>query len=372
MKAIRIHQHGGPEVLKIEELPTPKLAAAQVLVKIHAAAMNHMDLWVRNGMPGVKLPLPMILGCEGSGVVVEVGSGVKKIKKGDEVVINPIVSCGQCDRCLEGNDHFCPKFGLLGETEDGVDSEFRAVFERRLIPKPKYVSFEEAAAVPVTFLTAWHMLVDKCQWGGSGGARETLRTVTACGGTQPKVSRSDRTRSTATVLVIAASSGVGSAAVQIAKLFGATVIATAGSDEKLSHAKELGADYLINHTTQSISKEVKKFTEGRGADIVFEHVGKATWNESLRSLAFNGKIVTCGATTGGDVGVNLVHLFIKHQQILGSTMGPSATLSKIFDLVAQKKLRPVIDKVYKFSEVQGAHRRLEGREQFGKIVLAPD
>lgn len=341
MKAIRVHRHGGPEVLAIDELPVPTPKEGELLVRIQAASLNHMDLWVRNGMPGVKLPLPMILGCEAAGVVTEVGGGVKRFKKGDEVVLFPNRSCGACAPCREGNDHHCPSSGLAGETEDGVDAEYQALSERYLHIKPKGVTFEEAAAVSITFLTAWHMLVDKC----------SIKTGQD-------------------VLIIAASSGVGSAGVQIAKLHGARVIATVGGEEKLAKAKELGADFVIDHRSQEISREVKKITHGRGVDIVFEHVGQATWDQSLRSLAFGGKVVTCGATTGGDVRLNIVHLFIKHQQVIGSTMGPSRTLPQIFELVAQRKLRPVIDKVYPFSQVKEAHQRLEGRGQFGKIVLS--
>ncbi len=342
MRAIRIHQHGGPEKLQIDELPIPEPAAGEVLVKIRAAALNHMDLWVRNGMPGVKLPLPIILGCEASGVIESVGQGAKQYRKGDEVVVIPNRSCGECPSCREGNDHFCPRFGLYGETEDGLDAEYKVVPERNLILKPASLSFEEAAAIPVTFMTAWHMLVDKA-----------------------------RLSEGQTVLVLAASSGVGSAAIQIARHFGAKVITTVGIDEKMSLARRLGADYVINYRTQGIADEVKRITNRRGVDLVVEHVGVATWEQSLKSLAFGGKIVTCGATTGADVKINLVHLFIKHQQIIGSTMGPSKTLKGLLHLVAEGKLHPVIDHVFKFSDVQAAHRRLEGREQFGKIVLIP-
>lgn len=342
MRAIRIHEHGGPDVLRIDEIPQSRPTADGLLVKVKAVAMNHMDLWVRNGMPGVSLPLPIILGCEASGVVEEVGPAVKNYKKGVGVIIIPNRSCGVCPACREGNDHFCPQFGLYGETEDGLDVEYKVVPERNLLLKPKSLSFEEAAAIPVTFLTAWHMLVDKCQ----------IHTGQK-------------------VLVVAASSGVGSAAVQIASHFGAEVIATAGSEEKIRRATELGAEYVINHTTQDFSREVKKITEGQGVDVVFEHVGAATWEKSLRCLGLRGKLVTCGATTGAEVKINLVHLFIKHQQIIGSTMGPSKTLQKIYQLAAEKKLRPVIDQVFRFDEVKEAHKRLEGRGQFGKIVLVP-
>lgn len=343
MKAIRVHEHGGIEQLRIDEISTPKPSSEEVLLKIKAVGMNHMDLWVRKGLPGFNLPLPIILGCEASGVVEESGSKANRFKKGDDVVINPLISCGDCPACKRGEDHYCPSFGLYGETQDGFDSEYTVISEKILLPKPKSLSFEEAAAIPVTFITAWEMLVGKC-----------------------------KVREGQTVLVIAASSGVGTAAVQIAKLHGARVIATAGSDEKLSLARKLGADEVINHRSSDIAKEVKKMTGGRGVEIVFEHVGAATWEASLRSLAHLGKIVTCGATTGAEVKLQLTHLFIKQQQIIGSTMGPSASLKTILELTGKGKLKPVIDHIFPFSQVKEAHERLEGRGQFGKIVLRPD
>lgn len=343
MKAIRIHQHGGPEVLKIDDLPVPILEDAKsVLVKIKAAAMNHMDLWVRKGMPGVKIPLPIILGCEGAGVIEEAGAGVRNFKKGDEVVISPGTSCEQCESCLSGNDHYCRSYGIYGEHLDGAEVEYKVVPEGNLLPKPKNISFEEAAAVPLTFLTAWQMLTDR---GGIAPGKQ--------------------------VLILAAASGVGSAGVQIAKLFGARVIATVGSDEKAARVKALGADEIINHKKQDIADEVKRLTDRRGIDIVFEHVGAATWEKSLKSLAFGGRLVTCGATTGPEVKINLLHLFIKQQQILGSTMGPKGSLFKIMRLIEEKRLLPVLDQVFPFSEIQKAHQRLEERAPFGKIVLIP-
>jgi NADPH:quinone reductase-like Zn-dependent oxidoreductase len=342
MKAIRIHSHGGVDVLKVDEIPVPKPGAGEVLVKIRAAAMNHMDIWVRQGMPGVKIPLPIILGCEGAGVIEEVGVEIKNFKKGDEVVISPGTSCGKCEACLAGNDHYCRSYGIYGENEDGTETEYKVVPERNLLPKPKRISFEQAAAVPLTFLTSWQMLVDR---GGVAPGKE--------------------------VLVLAAASGVGSAAVQIAKLFGARVIATVGSDDKIEKVKALGADQVINHKTQDVSEEVRKLTSKRGVDIVFEHVGVATWEKSLKSLAFGGRLVTCGATTGHDVKIDLRHLFIKQQQIIGSTMGPKGSLFKILRLVEEGKLKPVLDRTFSFSEIQQAHRRLESRESFGKIVLIP-
>lgn len=343
VKAIRIHRHGGPEVLQIDDLPIPDAkGTGYLLIKVRAAAMNHMDLWVRQGMPRMRIPLPIIPGCEGAGVVEECGPGVKNFKKGDEVVITPGTSCGHCQACLEGNDHSCRSYGIYGENEDGTEAEYKSVPERYLIPKPKNLSFEEAASLPLTFLTAWQMLVDRAE---AGPGKE--------------------------VLILAAASGVGSAGVQIAKFFGAHVIATVGSDEKAGRVKELGADEVINHRSQEIVKEVKRLTNNRGADIVFEHVGAATWEKSLGSLAYGGRLVTCGATTGYDVRLDLRHLFIKQQRILGSTMGPRKSLTRIFELASEGKLRAVIDRTFPFSEVREAHRRLESREQLGKIVLVP-
>lgn len=343
VKAIRIHRHGGPEVLQIDDLPIPDAkGAGHLLIKVRAAAMNHLDLWVRQGLPGVKIPLPLIPGCEGSGIVEGCGTGVKNFKKGDEVVISPGTSCGLCEACLSGHDNYCPAYGIYGETENGTETEYMVVPERNLLPKPANLSFEEAACIPLTFLTAWQMLVDR-------GSVEPGKEV----------------------LIWAAASGVGSAGVQIAKLFGARVIATVGADEKIGRVRELGADEVIQHRRQDPVEEVKRLTGGRGVDIVFEHVGEATWEKSLKALAFGGRLVTCGSTTGYNVKIHLRHLFMKQQQILGSTMGPKATLFKIMRLAAEGRLKPVMDRVFPFSEVRQAHQRLESREQFGKIVLVP-
>lgn len=347
MKSIRIHQHGGPEVLKIDNLPVPRLSdpayaglSHPILVRIHAAAMNHLDLWIRQGLPGLKLPLPRVLGCEGSGVVEEVSAGVRNFKKGDEVVIAPGRGCGRCESCLSGHDNFCLDYGIYGETEDGLDCEHKVVPEENLFRKPANITFEEAAAIPLTFLTAWQMLVDR---GGIAPGQQ--------------------------VLILAAASGVGSAGVQIAKLFRARIIATVGSDDKIPRIKELGADEVINHRTQDFAEEVQRLTNRRGVDIVFEHVGAATWEKSLKSLAFGGRLVTCGATTGQEVKILLRHLFRKQQQVIGSTMGPKASLFKILKLVEERRLLPVLDQVFPFSEVQQAHWRLEEGSPFGKVVL---
>ncbi len=349
MKAIRIHQHGGPEVLKIDDIPVPRLSdpafvhlSAPVLVKIRAAAMNHLALGVRQGLPGLKLPLPLIPGSEGSGVVEEVSPGVRNFKKGDEGGIAPGRGCGRCESCLSGHDNFCLDYGIYGETEDGLDCEYKVVPVENLFRKPANITFEEAAAIPLAFLTAWQMLVDR---GGIAPGKQ--------------------------VLILAAASGVGSAGVQIARLFGARVIATVGSDDKIPRVKELGADDVINHRTEDFAEEVQRLTNRRGVDIVFEHVGAATWEKSLKSLAFGGRLITCGATTGQEVKILLRHLFRKQQQVIGSTMGPKSSLFRILRLVEERRLLPVLDLVFPFLQIQQAHRRLEEGSQFVKIVLIP-
>jgi NADPH:quinone reductase-like Zn-dependent oxidoreductase len=324
MKAIRIHAHGGPEVLKIDDIDVPKIQPEHALVRVKAAAMNHMDLWVRKGMPGVKIPLPIILGCEAAGVVEDPGD-LRNFKRGDEVVIAPSTSCGVCEACLSGNDHYCREYKIYGEHRDGTECEVMLVPACNLLPKPKNLSFEKAATVPLTFLTAWQMLVDRAR----------------------------------------VQSG------QIAKLFGARVIATASDETKFPKIQELGADHVVNHRKQDIAEEVKKLTDKRGVDIVFEHVGVSVWEKCLKSLAFAGKLVTCGATTGPQVTLDLRHVFIKQQQILGSTMGPKAHLFKILRLVSEGRLSPVLDRTFPFSAAPEAHLYLEKGSQMGKVVLIP-
>lgn len=346
MKSIRIHAHGGPEVLKIDDIEAPEVRAGHALVKMKAIAMNHMDLWVRRGLPGVKIPLPIILGCEGSGVIEDVGAeiegGAPCWKKGDEVLINPSTSCGVCESCLSGRDHHCRDYKIYGEHQDGLECEYKLVPVHNLFPKPKKLSFEEAAAAPLAFLTAWQMLVERA-----------------------------KIRPGQTALIIAAASGVGSAGVQIAKLFGARVIATAGAEEKFDAIRALGAEDVINHRTQDVAAEVKKITEKRGADVIFEHVGGSVWDKALKCLAFGGTLVTCGATAGYDVKIDLRHLFIKQQNILGSTMGPKGSLYEIISWIDRGKLLPVLDRVFSFAEVVQAHARLESGSQMGKVVLTP-
>src|SRR5438874_3057095 len=271
MKAVRIHQHGGPEVLTYEDVPEPKIKANQVLVRVRACALNHLDLFVRAGIPGMKFSMPHILGSDIAGEVVEAGELCERIKPGMRVLLSPGTSCRQCEQCLLGQDNLCRRFTMFGYGIDGGDTELLAAPEYTVIQIPDDLPFEEAAAAPLVFLTAWHMLM----------ARAKL---------QPGED----------VLVLAASSGVGQAAIQLAKLFQCRVIATAGGEEKLAKARALGADHVIDHYQQDIAAEVKKITAKRGVDVVIEHVGIATWPKSLEALSPAGRLVTCGATTGFD------------------------------------------------------------------------
>src|SRR5689334_24244178 len=343
MKAVIFEQHGGPEVLKLAEVPDPKIKANEVLVEVRACALNHLDVWVRNGLPGIKIPLPHILGDDIAGVVRETGELVTWVNPGDEVMIQPGVSCGHCAECLAGRDNMCSDYDIIGYRRDGGYAEFVAVPGVNVIPKPKNLSWPEAAALPLVTLTAWHMLV----------ARANV---------QPGED----------VLVHAAGSGVGSLGIQIAKLRGARVITTASTDEKLAKARELGADETINYSRDDWPKEVKRLTGRKGVDVVVEHTGAATWPGSISSLKNNGRLVTCGATSGFDARTDLRQVFFRHLTLLGSFMGSKAELIEAMKFVAQGKIRGVVDRLLPLSEARQAHELIEDRAQFGKIVLAAD
>jgi NADPH:quinone reductase-like Zn-dependent oxidoreductase len=339
MKAARIHGYGGPEVLRVENVDEPAYKPNEVLVRVRACALNHLDLWVRKGMP--KAPaLPWILGSDIAGDVVAVGDLCERVKPGQRVIIAPGLSCRQCVRCVEGRDNECRGYGLLGARYPGGNRELINVSEYAVVPIPDDLPFEVAAAAPLVFLTAWHMLIGRARL-------------------QPGED----------VLVLAASSGVGQAAVQVAKLLQCRVIATAGGETKLAKARELGADYAIDHYQQDIAAEVKRVTDRRGVDVVFEHVGAATWQHSVASLAPSGRLVTCGATTGWETPFDIRNLYLKQQSFLGSFMGTLGELHQVLRFVFRKQLRPVIDCVYPLEDIAEAHRHLENREQFGKVVL---
>jgi NADPH:quinone reductase-like Zn-dependent oxidoreductase len=342
MQAVRFHEHGGPEVLKFEAALDPKVAANEVLVRVKACALNHLDLWLRRGVSDWKLPLPHIAGSDVSGEVAELGSLVKRVKTGERVLLSPGISCGQCEACSKGLDSACRNYTVLGVFVDGGYAELVKAPEANAIPIPGDLSFDEAAAVPLVFLTAWHMLFTRAQL-----------------------------RPGEDVLVIGAGSGVGSAAIQIAKAVNARVIATAGADWKLEKARALGADEVINHSRQAISAEVKRFTEKRGVDVIVEHVGAAVWEECFNSLATYGRLVTCGVTSGGEVKLNLQGLFGRQRSVMGSFMGGKAELLEALKLIARRKLKAVIDSAFPLREAAAAQRKMESREFFGKILLHP-
>jgi NADPH:quinone reductase-like Zn-dependent oxidoreductase len=342
MKAVRIHEHGGPEVLRYEDVPEPPIRPDQVLVRVRACSLNHLDLWVRGGLPGMRYSMPHILGSDLAGEVVQAGELCRRVKPGERVLVAPGWSCRQCARCFEGRDNECRDFAVLGNAIDGGNRELIPVPEYAAIAIPDDFGFEDAAAAPLVFLTAWHMLFARA-----------------------------RLEAGEDVLVVAASSGVGMAAVQLARLFHCRVIATAGGDAKLAKAAQLGAHHVIDHYKQDVAAEVRRLTGRRGVDVVFEHAGAATWAKSVACLAPSGRLVTCGATSGHDVGIDLRFLFSKQYSILGSYMGTLGELHKVLRFVFARKVRPVIDSVYPMAEIRAAHQRMERREQFGKIVLVP-
>jgi len=340
MKAVIFEAHGGPEVLKFTDVPDPGIKSNEVLIEVRACALNHLDVWVRQGLPGIKIPLPHILGNDVAGVVREAGELVTWTKPGDEVMVHPGVSCGHCAECLAGHDNMCEEYDIIGYRRDGGYAELVAVPGVNVIPKPPQLSWPEAAALPLVTLTAWHMLV----------ARANVKP------------RED-------VLVHAAGSGVGSVGIQIARLRGARVIATSSSDEKLRKARELGADEAVNYSNTDWPKEVKRLTNGRGVDVVFEHTGAATWPGSILSLKRGGRLVTCGATSGFDARTDLRHVFYRHLTILGSMMGSKADLLVAMKFIESGQIRAVVDRTLPLAEARKAHELMEDRAQFGKLVL---
>ena len=342
MKAVRIHEHGGPEKLKIDKVDDPVPGEDEVLVQVKACALNHLDLWVRRGIPGQKFPLPLIPGSDVAGVVKKVGSVVKGIRAGDRVVVQPGLSCGRCAPCLAGLDNLCRSYSILGETRNGGCAEYVCVPSINIVPLREGLPFNEAAAVPLTFLTAWHMLVARA-------------------GVRPGED----------VLVHAAGSGVGVAAIQIAKLHGARVIATAGTDATLKRAREIGADDAINYRKFDFYDEVRKITGKRGVDIVIDSVGAEVWHKDMKLLKQGGRIVVCGVTSGFEVATDIRYIFFRNLSILGSTMGTKSELLEIMRLVEKRALKPVVDSVLPMEKIAEAHKRMEARKQFGKIVLTP-
>lgn len=342
MKAVVFERHGGPEVLELRDgVAEPTPGPGQVRVAVRACSVNHLDVWTRRGLP-YTIEMPHILGNDIAGVVDAVAPDVDFVRVGDEVVLAPGAGCNHCRACLDGDDNHCLRYDLFGLRKQGGYAEFVVAPARNCFPRPAGLSFEQAASMPLVFLTAWHMLVGRV-------------------GLRPGE----------TVLVLAAGSGVGIAAVQIAKLLGATVIATASTQAKLERATALGADHVVNYERDDFAAEARRITGKRGVDVVFEHTGAATWEKSIAALARGGRLVTCGATTGFEGRIDLRVLFARQLSLHGSYMGRLAEFDEVLGHIRSGALRPVVDRVLPLGEARAAHEAMERREQFGKIVLVP-
>jgi NADPH:quinone reductase-like Zn-dependent oxidoreductase len=339
MKAVVIREHGGPGVLRLEEVPDPQPLPGEVLVRVRACALNHLDKWTRSGQAGFTPPFPHVLGSDIAGEVAD-PRGVPGIARGARVMLSPGTTCGRCAMCLSGEDNACRQYRMFGHGRGGGYAEMVAAPAANVIEIPEHVPFEEAAAFPLVYLTAWRMLV----------VRAALRAGDD-------------------VLVWAAGSGVGMAAIQIAKARGARVIATVGRPEKVEKARALGADHVVNHHQDDVVAEVRRITGKKGVEVVVEHVGAATWERSLLALAFRGRLVTCGATTGADGTTPLRHLFAKQLTLLGSYMGSKADLLAAAPAFFEGRLKPVVHAALPLEEAPRAHEMLEASEHFGKIVL---
>ncbi len=341
MKAVVLENFGGPENLKWTEVPKPAPKEGEALVRIRFCALNHLDLWIREGIPSYKIKLPHIPGSDISGEIAEIGPGVSSVKVGDHVAVSPGRFCSSCDFCVSGQDSYCSQYGIIGaQGGAGGYAEYICVPEKYLLPLSPSVSFAEGAAFPLTFLTAWHMLI------GLGNLRPNQ-----------------------IVLVMGAGSGVGSAAIQIAKWNKAFVIAASRSEEKLKKAQELKADAVIHSPPQDITRQVIKITGGKMADIVFEHVGPAVFEAAIKSLAFGGKLISCGSTSGPVVNLDMRYLFSRQLQILGAKMGNLSEMREVSKLVNLGQLRPSIDKIFPLKDAAKAHQYLAEQNHFGKVLL---
>lgn len=343
MEAVFFEEHGDRDVIKYGEVDDPKIEENEVLLDIKAGGLNHLDIWVRKGLPGLDLDLPHIQGADAAGVVKETGDKVEDFEKGDHVVVWPGISCGKCEFCREGDEAMCVRYGIIGEQTGGLHSELASVSEENLIEIPKDIDWETAAASPLVFGTSWRMIIER-------------------GNIKPGES----------ILVLGASGGVGHTSLQIAKYAGAEVFATGSSEEKLKKAEELGADHTINYKEKDFDEEIKKLTDGRGVDAVVDHIGQQTWKKSLNSLCKGGRILTCGATTGPTPETQVNQIFWNQLEVIGSTMATWSEAKKVLDLVWQGKMKPEIREVVPMSEAARAHQLLEEREGFGKVVLTPD
>jgi len=341
LKAIRIHAHGGIDQLRYDDGPDPKVSSPKdVIVKLEAAALNHIDIWVRMGATGMKILMPHILGADGAGVVVEVGNDVKTVGVGDRVCLYSFTGCGECEFCLSDRDFMCIRVRSLGERLDGTYAQYIKVLPENCFSIPSYMTFDEAAAFPLVFVTLWRMLVTNAKL-------------------QPGES----------LLIIGIGGGVASAALQAAKHMGARVIVTSGSDEKLERAKALGADHGINHRRKNFAEEVQSLTDNRGVDVVLDSVAGEVWQKSLHSLAHGGRLVTCGATAGGEPNDDLNIMIAKELKIYGSTLGSREDFRQLLSFLNTSQIHPIIDRKFSLSEAREAQQRMEESRQFGKIVL---
>ncbi len=342
MKAVVFERFGGPDVLELRDVPDPGPRPDEVLVEVKACGINHLDLWVRQGLRGLDLEMPHILGNDVVGIALEAGPAVHHVRRGDRVLVCPTLSCGVCPRCHAGDDNLCRQYDVLGRGRNGGYAEKVAVPGPNCLPYPENLEWTEAAAVPLVFLTAWHMLV----------GRADLKPGEDC-------------------LVIGGGSGVGSAALQIGRLLGARVIATAGTAAKLERLRALGAHEVVNHATEDVPARVRELTGKKGVEVVLEHVGGTVFEQACGALARNGRLVTCGATAGGKATLDLNALFGKHLALFGSWMGRRAELVEVLGFIRDGRLRPVVDSVMPLADARRAHERIEAREHFGKVVLVP-
>jgi NADPH:quinone reductase-like Zn-dependent oxidoreductase len=342
MKAVVFEQHGGPEVLKYKDVPDPKPQRGEVLIEVKATSINHIDVFLRRGMPGIKVPMPKIVGSDAAGIIRELGPDVSGLTAGQRVTINPGISCGHCEFCAAGFGSQCLTYRMVGENTDGAYSQFVTVPAHIVLPIPESLSFEEAAAAPLVFLTAWSMMVTK---GNIRSGEDTL--------------------------ILGAGAGVGTAAIQIAKLVGCRVFATASTNEKLDRARKLGADFLINYKTEEFDKKIRELTNRRGVDVVVDYIGADTWVQSLRSARRGGRVLTCGATTGFAPQTDLRQIFFRQLQVIGSTMGSHRDFLDVMKCIFRGQLRPVIDRVLPLAEARRGHELIEERYVFGKVVLVP-
>lgn len=340
MRAAYIEEHGGPEAVRVGELPDPEPGPGQVRIRVVAAALNHLDLWVRRGIPGVELEMPHVLGADGAGVVDAVGEDVVRWHPGDEVYIQPGLFCGRCEFCQQGEESMCIRFQLLGEHRDGTLAERVVVPVENVYRKPAGTAWETAAAFPLVYQTAWRMVIGRA-------------------GLRPGES----------VLIHGVGGGVAGAALQIARYAGAFVYVTSSSREKLDHAIRMGADVAIDYTVEDVPARIRELTDKRGVDVVVDDVGKATWRDSIECVRRGGRIVTCGATTGNDATTPVNRVYWKQISILGSTMANRRQFAAVARLVIGGRLDPVIDRVHPLEESASALERLEAAEHFGKIVI---